>query len=160
MPGSPAAAAPPPPARPCHPTPPLAEGAPRARSSRTHREILGTAPTPPGPGRRQDRRPDREGIVTAILPPKVWRTLERATQDYPHWVAALSGIAGAVRRRGDRPQAPDRAGVREEGQARAAAPEARGAGPEGTGPEKHRKRRPRRRPIQADSEGRNTSEAG
>ena len=33
-----------------------------------------------------------EGIVTAILPPKVWRTLERATQDYPHWVAALSGV--------------------------------------------------------------------
>jgi hypothetical protein len=32
-----------------------------------------------------------EGIVTAILPPKVWRTLERATQDYPQWVAALSG---------------------------------------------------------------------
>ena len=32
-----------------------------------------------------------EGIVTAILPPKVWRTLERAAQTYPHWVAALSG---------------------------------------------------------------------
>ena len=32
-----------------------------------------------------------EGIVTAILPPKVWRTLERATQTYPQWVAALSG---------------------------------------------------------------------
>ena len=32
-----------------------------------------------------------EGIVTAILPAKVWRTLERAAQDYPHWVAALSG---------------------------------------------------------------------
>ena len=32
-----------------------------------------------------------EGIVTAILPAKVWRTLERAAKDYPHWVAALSG---------------------------------------------------------------------
>ena len=32
-----------------------------------------------------------EGIVTAILPPKVWRTLERAAQTYPQWVAALSG---------------------------------------------------------------------
>ena len=32
-----------------------------------------------------------EGIVTAILPAKVWRTLERAAQTYPHWVAALSG---------------------------------------------------------------------
>ena len=32
-----------------------------------------------------------EGIVTAILPAKVWRTLERATQTYPQWVAALSG---------------------------------------------------------------------
>ena len=32
-----------------------------------------------------------EGIVTAILPPKVWRSLERAAQTYPQWVAALSG---------------------------------------------------------------------
>jgi hypothetical protein len=32
-----------------------------------------------------------EGIVTTILPAKVWRTLERATQTYPQWVAALSG---------------------------------------------------------------------
>ena len=32
-----------------------------------------------------------EGIVTAILPPKVWRRLERAAQDHPRWVAALSG---------------------------------------------------------------------
>ena len=32
-----------------------------------------------------------EGTVTAILPPKVWRKLERAAQDYPQWVAALSG---------------------------------------------------------------------
>lgn len=31
-----------------------------------------------------------EGIVTAILPPKVWRPLERAAQDDPHWVAAPS----------------------------------------------------------------------
>ena len=32
-----------------------------------------------------------EGIVTAILPPKIWRKLEQAAQDYPRWVAALSG---------------------------------------------------------------------
>ena len=32
-----------------------------------------------------------EGIVTTILPAKVWRTLEQAAQDYPQWVAALSG---------------------------------------------------------------------
>ena len=32
-----------------------------------------------------------EGIVTAILPPKIWRKLEQAAQDHPHWVAALSG---------------------------------------------------------------------
>ena len=32
-----------------------------------------------------------EGTVTAILPPKVWRKLERAAQDYPQWVAALRG---------------------------------------------------------------------
>ena len=32
-----------------------------------------------------------EGIVTAILPPKVWRMLERAGQDYPRWGAVLSG---------------------------------------------------------------------
>ena len=32
-----------------------------------------------------------EGIVTAILPPKIWRKLEQAAQDHPHWIAALSG---------------------------------------------------------------------
>ncbi len=32
-----------------------------------------------------------EEIVTAILPPKIWRKLEQAAQDYPSWVAALSG---------------------------------------------------------------------
>lgn len=32
-----------------------------------------------------------EGLVTALLPPKVWRKLEQAAQDYPQWVAALSG---------------------------------------------------------------------
>jgi hypothetical protein len=32
-----------------------------------------------------------EGTVTAILPVKVWRKLEQAAQDYPQWVAALSG---------------------------------------------------------------------
>jgi hypothetical protein len=32
-----------------------------------------------------------EGTVTAILPAKVWRKLEQAAQDYPQWVAALSG---------------------------------------------------------------------
>ncbi len=32
-----------------------------------------------------------EGIITAILPPKIWRKLEQAAQDHPHWIAALSG---------------------------------------------------------------------
>lgn len=32
-----------------------------------------------------------DSIVTVILPPKVWRRLEQAAKDYPHWVAALSG---------------------------------------------------------------------
>lgn len=32
-----------------------------------------------------------EGVVTAILPRKIWRKLEQAAQDKPHWVAALSG---------------------------------------------------------------------
>ncbi|CDI04547.1 hypothetical protein BN873_990018 [Candidatus Competibacter denitrificans Run_A_D11] len=32
-----------------------------------------------------------EGIVSAILPSKVWKKLEQAAKDYPHWVAALSG---------------------------------------------------------------------
>ncbi|MCP5451252.1 MAG: ProQ/FinO family protein [Gammaproteobacteria bacterium] len=32
-----------------------------------------------------------EGIVTAILPPKIWRKLEQAAQNHPHWIAALSG---------------------------------------------------------------------
>ena len=31
------------------------------------------------------------GIVTALLPVQVWRTLERAAQDYPRWGAVLSG---------------------------------------------------------------------
>ena len=31
------------------------------------------------------------GIVTALLPPPLWRTLERAAQDYPRWLAVLSG---------------------------------------------------------------------
>lgn len=32
-----------------------------------------------------------EGVVTAILPRKIWRKLEQAAQEKPHWVAALSG---------------------------------------------------------------------
>ncbi|HMQ38884.1 MAG TPA: ProQ/FinO family protein, partial [Micropruina sp.] len=37
-----------------------------------------------------------EGIVTAILPPQVWRRLERAAQDTPRWVAALSGSLARI----------------------------------------------------------------
>jgi sRNA-binding protein len=38
-----------------------------------------------------------EGIVTAILPAKVWRKLEQAAQDYPQWVAALSGSLDQIK---------------------------------------------------------------
>ena len=108
-----------------------AEGDPRARSPRTHREILGTAPTPPGSGRPEDRRPDRGGD----------RHRDPAAEGLAHagtggqGLSAVGGrverVAGAVRRRRDRLKHPALQVFEKKARPEAAA---EGEGPEPNGP--------------------------